>query len=174
MEIIDTLVVARDLLFRDGFARLVGADFAVVGTISLDQALVEIERGLRPCLLIMEAAAMQFAALQRIRAEVPTVKTVVLIDCDQPMPFAASAQCDIDGYIPTDISPETLKLSLGLVMVGQAVMPSGFAGAMLRHREAATPVNDLRPLTPREDEVLRSLRRGQSNKGIARELGMSS
>jgi DNA-binding NarL/FixJ family response regulator len=174
MEIIDTLIVTRDRPFRDGFAELVGAGFAVVGTASLDLALGEIERGLRPRLLIMDAAAVQLAALQRIRTEVPTVKTVVLMGCDRPMRFAASAQCDIDGYIPKDVSPQKLKLSLGLVMAGQAVMSSGFTSATSRHREAAMRVDNLLPLTPREDEVLRSLRRGRSNKEIASELGISS
>jgi DNA-binding CsgD family transcriptional regulator len=61
-----------------------------------------------------------------------------------------------------------------IVTRDQAVMPSEVAGAIFRHREAAIPGNDLRPLTPREGEVLRSLRRGQSTKQIARELGMST
>src|SRR5476649_1548549 len=119
MARVDTLIVARDRLFREGFAQLVGTDFAVVGTANLDLASAEIAGGLRPRLLILAAAAVNFEALQRIRSELPTVKTVVLMDSDQPMSFATPAHCDIDGYILTDVSPETLKLSLGLIMAGQ-------------------------------------------------------
>jgi two-component system nitrate/nitrite response regulator NarL len=173
MDRIDTLIVARDRLFREGFAQIVGAEFAMVGTATLDLALAEIGGGLRPRLLILAAAAINFGALQRIRSALPTVKIVVLMDSDQPMSFTAPAQCDIDGYILTDVSPETFKLSLGLIMAGQSVMPSGFATAMFREREAARSAND-RSLTGRESEVLRSLSRGHSNKEIARELEMSA
>jgi two-component system, NarL family, nitrate/nitrite response regulator NarL len=175
MDRIETLVVARDRLFRDGFAQLVGTDFAVVGTADLDQALAAIVGGQRPRLLVIAAVSVNFDGLQRIRSELPTVKTVVLMDPDQPMSFTAPAQCDIDGYILTDVSPETLKLSLGLIMAGQAVMPSGLASSMFRRQETAAPsASDRSFLTARESEVLRSLSRGHSNKEIARELDMSA
>jgi two-component system nitrate/nitrite response regulator NarL len=174
MNRIDTLIVARDRFFREGFAQLVGTDFAVAGTATLDQALAEIQGGKRPRLLILAAASVDFASLQQIRSALPTVKTVVLIDPDQPMSFTAPAQCDIDGYIMTDVPPETLKLSLGLIMAGQAVMPSGLASELFRRREAAASASDRSFLTARESEVLRSLSRGHSNKEIARELTMSA
>lgn len=170
----DTLIVARDRLFRDGFAQIVGVHFTVVGTASLDQAWGEIELGLRPRLLIVEAAAVQFAMLQRIRTELPTVKIVVLLDSDQAMPFALPADCELDGFILKDVSLETLKASLGLIMAGQAVMPSGLASAIRRDRAAAALADDHRFLTSRESEVLQSLCRGLSNKGIARELDISA
>jgi two-component system nitrate/nitrite response regulator NarL len=174
MDRIDTLIVARDRLFREGFAQLAGADFAVVGTANLELGLAEIEGGLRPRLLILAAASINFDPLQRIRAELPTVKTVVLMDPDQPMSFTAPTHRDIDGYILTDVSRETLKLSLGLIMAGQSVMPSGLASEMFREREAAAAASDRSFLTARENEVLGSLSRGHSNKEIARELDMSA
>jgi two-component system nitrate/nitrite response regulator NarL len=174
MDRIDTLIVARDRLFREGFAELVGAAFAVVGTATLDLALAEIEHGLRPRLLILAAAAIDFEALQRVRAKVSKVKTVVLLDPDQPMSFTAPAHCDIDGYILTDVSPETLRLSLELIMDGQSVMPSGLAGEISRKQQAAAAAKDRSFLTVRETEVLSSLARGHSNKEIARELNMSA
>ena len=172
MARIDTLIVARDPIFRQDFAQVVGNNFAVVGTASLDQALEEIERGLRPRLLVIEAAAVDFGALQRIRSEVPAVKAVVLVDTDQAMPFAALVPCDIDGCIPTDMPQETLKLSLGLIMAGQTVMPSRLASTM-GGRTAAVPRNARRFLTPRECDVLRLLTLGHPSKQIARELGVS-
>jgi two-component system nitrate/nitrite response regulator NarL len=171
---IETLIVTRDRLFRDGFAQIVGARFAVVGTASLDEAWGEVERGLRPRLLIMEAAAVEFATLRRIRAALPAVKIVVLLDSDRAMPFAAPSECDIDGFVLKDISPETLTQSLGLIMAGQAVMPIGFANAMLRDHATTALADERRFLTSREGEVLQSLCRGLTNKGIARELDISA
>jgi DNA-binding NarL/FixJ family response regulator len=103
MDKIDTLIVARDRLFRDGFAQIVETQFTVFGTAGLEEALGEVERGQRPHLLIVEAAAVRFATLQRVRAELPTVKIVVLLDSDEVLPFAMPAECDIDGYIMKDI-----------------------------------------------------------------------
>jgi two-component system nitrate/nitrite response regulator NarL len=174
MNRIDTLIVAGDRFFREGFAQLVGADFAVTGMADLDLALAGIGRGIRPRLLILAAASVNFELLHRIRSELPTVRTVVLMEVDQPMSFLAPAQCDIDGYILTDVSPETLRLSLGLIMAGHAVMPSGLASAMFRAREAAAAAGDRSFLTPRESQVLQSLSRGHSNKEIARDLDMSA
>ena len=142
MNTIDALIVARDRLFREGFAQIVGTDFAVVGAANLDQALVEIRGGLRPHLLIVAAASVNFDSLQRVRSELPTLKTIVLMDPEQEMSFTAPAQCDIDGYILTDVSPEMLRLSLGLILGGQSVMPSGLASAMFRQREAAAAASD--------------------------------
>jgi two-component system, NarL family, nitrate/nitrite response regulator NarL len=173
MDRTDTLIVARDRLFREGFAQLAGTDFAVVGAVDLDQALTMVRGGLRPRLLVIAAASVNFDALQPIRSELPTVKTVVLIDPDQPVSFA-TPQYDIDGYILTDVLPETLKLSLGLVIAGQAVMPSGLASAMFRKQEVVASAGDRSFLTARESEVLQSLARGHSNKEIARELDMSA
>jgi DNA-binding NarL/FixJ family response regulator len=167
---IDTLVVARDPVFRADFAQIVGKHFVVVGAARLDQALEEIERGLRPRLLIIEAAAADFGVLKRIRSEVPAVKTVVLMDANQAMPFAAPAQCDIDGCVPTDMLPETLKLSLGLIMAGQVVTPRRLASTIYRGRTAAVLRNAGHFLTPRECEVLRLLTLGRSSKEIARKL----
>jgi two-component system nitrate/nitrite response regulator NarL len=174
LNTIDTLIVARDRLFREGFAQIVGTDFAVVGAATLDQALAEIGGGLRPRLLIVAAASINFDSLQRVRSELPTIKTVVLLDPDQAMSFTAPAQCDIDGYVLSDVSPKMLRLSLGLILAGQSVMPSGLASAMFRQREAAAAASDRSFLTERESEVLRALSRGLSNKEIAREINMSA
>jgi two-component system, NarL family, nitrate/nitrite response regulator NarL len=171
---IDTLIVARDHEIRAGFAAIVGTHFPVVGSASLDQALGEIERGLWPHLLIIEAASLHLGALQRIRSEVPSVKTVVVMDVDQAMLFAAQAPFDIDGCIPPDMSPETLKLALGLIMAGHAVMPGRLASTMHCRGTAGTPRNGRRFLTPRECDVLRLLSLGQMSKEIARELGVSA
>ena len=170
MEGIDTLVVVRDPVFRERFVRLVETPFAVVPTASLVQASLAIERGLKPRLLIIEAGAVDLQELQRIRSQVPTVKTVILTRPDQAMPFAAPAQCDIDGCIPTDMSPETLKLALGLIMAGQAVLPSRLACT----RSCGRTTGMRRFLTPRECDVLRLLSLGRMTKEIARELGVSA
>jgi two-component system, NarL family, nitrate/nitrite response regulator NarL len=170
---IDALIVAGDERFRADFAKTVGTRFAVAGTASLDRALSEIECGLRPRLLIIEAAAMHLGTLQRIRSKVRTAKTVVLIDPDQAMPPAEPAQYDVDGYIPTDMSPETLQVSLGLILAGQAVMPSRLASAMHYGRTIAMPPFVRRCLTPRECDILRLVSLGKMTKEIARALGLS-
>jgi two-component system, NarL family, nitrate/nitrite response regulator NarL len=166
---IDTLIVDRDPLFSEGLAQLLGKHFAAGGAESLDVALGEIERGRRPRLLIIEPAAIDVRALQRIRSKVPTVKMVVLMDSDQAMPPDVAAKCDIDGCLPTNMPPETLKLSLGLIMAGQAVLPNRLASAM--HGPRTAPAR--RFLTPRECDILRLLTLGHPSKQIARELGIS-
>jgi DNA-binding NarL/FixJ family response regulator len=167
---IDTLIVARDRLFREDFSFIVEEHFAVVGAESLDECLEEIAHGLRPRLLVIESAAIHFASLQRIRTKVPGIKTVLLMDSDQAKLLKTPAQCDIDGCIPADISPETLKLSLGLIIAGQAVMPSRLASALYYGQTSGMR----RFLTPRECDLLRLLCLGRLSKEIARELRISA
>ncbi len=72
--------------------------------------------------------------------------------------------------LPSDASPEQIDAALRAVAVGLSVT---IADEFAHGFEAAHEDNEQTLLTPREVEVLTAVSNGLTNKGIARELGIS-
>jgi DNA-binding NarL/FixJ family response regulator len=72
--------------------------------------------------------------------------------------------------LPSDASPEQIDAALRAVAVGLSVT---IAEEFARGFEAAREDDERTLLTPREVEVLTAVSNGLTNKGIARELGIS-
>jgi DNA-binding NarL/FixJ family response regulator len=78
----------------------------------------------------------------------------------------------VRGLLPRDASPAQLVAALGAVAGGLIVIDPLLAGQIT----PALPITELEltePLTPREDEVLRLMAEGLSNRAIALELDIS-
>jgi two-component system, NarL family, nitrate/nitrite response regulator NarL len=78
-----------------------------------------------------------------------------------------------DGYLMKDVSPEALLQSLELVMLGEKVFPTNLAAMLLNLDSTPSPMNSIRGLSPREQEILQALVTGASNKLIAIKLGIT-
>jgi two-component system nitrate/nitrite response regulator NarL len=82
------------------------------------------------------------------------------------------------GYLLKDMDPEDLVPALQDAMKGNNVVAKELIGSLTRIVQGQ-PKKELRPgtllsdLTPREQEILRHLAEGQSNKGIARVLDIT-
>lgn len=109
--------------------------------------------------------------LRRLRLQFPAVTMVVASGEDDPAVIRAVLAAGAVGFLPKSESPEVLQQALRLVLGGGTYMPAQ-ALADLRHgAPLARP--DASGLTPRQTDVLRCLMRGQPNKLIARELGLT-
>ena len=76
----------------------------------------------------------------------------------------------VDGYLVADMSPEALLHSLELVRHGERVFPSQLAAELACGNMSTAPVSETEAngvLTPREQEIVACLVRGDSNKAIA-------
>jgi two-component system nitrate/nitrite response regulator NarL len=78
-----------------------------------------------------------------------------------------------DGFLMKDVSPEALLQSLELIMLGEKVFPTNLALMLLDLSNAPSPLNSIRGLSPREQEILLALVTGASNKMIAIKLGIT-
>ena len=109
--------------------------------------------------------------LRRLRLLFPQLPIAVVSGEDDPVVIRATLGAGAVGFLPKSESPKVLQQALRLVLGGGTYMPA-LALADLRHG-APPPRPDAGGLTPRQLDVLRCLMRGQPNKLIAREMGLT-
>ena len=169
-----TILIETNRLFRDGLKHLlngtrfeVGAEFNTV-----DLARAAAETAETPDLVISGQAVTDEADLRALREAFPTARIVVLADGLSVEALRAAMGGGADGFLSKSVSPEALIQSLQLVMLGEKVFPTNFASLLL-DMTAPNPLNSVRGLSPREQEILQALVTGASNKMIAIRLGIT-
>ncbi len=107
-------------------------------------------------------------ALSAIHTENSQMAVVILSAMEDQAMVSRAMELGARGFIPKSATGEVMLNSLRLVLSGGVCLPSGYG-------ETAHPENgeDLPNLTQRQMEVLRFMAQGNSNKEIARELGIS-
>ncbi len=108
--------------------------------------------------------------VRRLRLLCPGVPLVVASGEDDPAIIRAALAAGAVGFLPKAESPDVLQQALRLVLGGGTYTPPQ---ALADLQPGAAPRPDASGLTPRQTDVLRCLMRGQPNKLIARELGLT-
>jgi DNA-binding NarL/FixJ family response regulator len=108
--------------------------------------------------------------VRRLRLLCPGVPLVVVSGEDDPAVIRAALAAGAVGFLPKADSPDVLQQALRLVLGGGTYTPQQ---ALADLHPGAAPRPDAAGLTPRQTDVLRCLMRGQPNKLIARELGLT-
>jgi DNA-binding NarL/FixJ family response regulator len=110
----------------------------------------------------------------------PEIPVVILSAHVEPAEILACLQAGARGYIPKSSSKDVLEHAVALVMAGEIFVPNNVLGNIREHEpveleqgfEALAPDNPLRSLTQRQRDTLALIIEGQSNKEIARGLGL--
>jgi len=161
-------------MVRTGLRTFLGlqTDMTVVGEAgTAEQALALVPR-LRPDIVLMDLALPGMSgveAAQRLRANHPAVKVVVLTSFAGQDAVLPAVRAGVAGYLLKDVGPAELADALRAVHAGGAPLHPAVAATVMQ--SVLEPARD--PLTPREREVLRLLAGGLSNRLIARELVLS-
>ena len=107
-----------------------------------------------------------------IRAEMPTLRVLILTAYDDD-PFVMSAlQAGANGYVLKTADVDELIAAVRAVYSGQSALDSVVTQKLMRLL-ASKPSQLIEPLTPRERQVLTLAAQGLTNRGIGRQLGIS-
>ncbi len=182
---VGTLLVDRNTLQRECMRQLLPAErFKVVGEArSPEEAEDALAKGLRPGLILLDIPMVPDLAelARRLRAAAPGTKLVLLADEMEQHRLREAMTAGLDGFIPKNRPTEALAEALHLVMLGESVFPCApdMLLSLLNRRGAPSGgggdrgLAGNRRLSQREGEILQSLVRGDSNKLIAKRLGIT-
>jgi DNA-binding NarL/FixJ family response regulator len=147
-------------------------DMAVVGeAATAEQALAQVP-ALAPDIVVMDLMLPGMSGLDAVRrlgADHPGVRVVVLTSYAGQEWVLPAVRAGVAGYLLKDVGPVELADALRAVHAGGAQLHPTVAATVMQSVAAA----ERDPLTPRENEVLRLIARGLSNRLIARELALS-
>lgn len=173
--IADDHPLLRDALSRT--LRLIEAEAEVVEAVDYASTLLALQAGVPDlALLDLHMPGMDGVdGLRRLRQLFAGVPLLVVSGDDDPAVMRAVLAAGAAGFLPKSESPALMQQAVRLVRGGGTYTPSqALAGLDGGGRPVA---NSARPgasgLTPRQMDVLKSLMRGQPNKLIARELGLT-
>ncbi|WP_018952965.1 response regulator [Thioalkalivibrio sulfidiphilus] len=175
------LLIDDHTLFREGLQELLkrhGID--TVGAVGDGETGIELARDLLPdvILLDMRMPAMNgLEVLRRLRQAGLKMPIVMLTTSTEEQDLVECLRNGAQGYLLKEMEPGDLVDALEEILQGKTVVAPDLAQLLVRVVQGkSSSANEPSPfdeLTPREGEILALLAEGQSNKVIARNLGIS-
>jgi two-component system, NarL family, nitrate/nitrite response regulator NarL len=174
LENVRVLIVAEDPLARAGLAALLATQrgCVIAGQIAVDGELANAQSVYRPDVIVWDFGSDPSRALERANSVRDLGVPMVALLPDETAAADAWAS-GARGLLPRDTTAEKLAAALAAVAHGLAVIDPPFAATLLPVARDQSPAPPIEELTPRELQVLRLMAEGQSNKTIARALGIS-
>jgi len=119
-----------------------------------------------------------FEGIKLLREQLEGAPVVVVSSSDDVADIKAAFDCGARGYVLKSSAAQVLEHALPLILAGEmyvpaiALNPNGVAALEAPDVAAPPSTASARAMTPRQTDVLTLLVKGQSNKEIARNLGM--
>jgi two-component system nitrate/nitrite response regulator NarL len=179
-ETASVVIIDDHPLFRKGVADLIAMEpsLRLVGEAADGESGLRLARERQPDLILLDLHMKGLGGLEtlrRLRDADTDARVVVLTVSDSEEDVIAALRAGADGYLLKDMEPEDILDGLRRATGGRMVISQPLTELLARAlRDDARPQ---RPedagLTPREDDILRLIAKGYSNKLIARELALS-
>jgi DNA-binding NarL/FixJ family response regulator len=176
-DVVPVVLVDDHPISRAGVRALIeGTEFTVVGEASSGREALEVVRQTRPRIVLLDirmAGGDGLEALAALKREHPRIAALMLTTYDDPELMARAVSGGAAGYLLKGVCQEDLVRALRAVALGDMLLgPDDLRRSLERVTEgstlAALPCDEpFEPLTPREQEVLRLLATGRSNRQIA-------
>jgi two-component system nitrate/nitrite response regulator NarL len=176
------LLIDDHTLFREGLQELLSRhDIETVGAVGDGETGIRLARELLPdvILLDMRMPTMNgLEVLRRLRQGGLRMPIVMLTTSTEESDLIECLRNGAQGYLLKEMEPGDLVDALEEIIEGKTVVAPHLAQLLVRVVQGQPePVPDqpgpFDALTPREGEILSLLAEGQSNKVIARNLGIS-
>jgi two-component system nitrate/nitrite response regulator NarL len=182
------LVVDDHTLFRRGLTALLARDprFEVIGDAADAGEAQRRAKELQPDLILLDnhlPGVNGVDAVPALREAAPAARVLILTVSEDEQDLATALRNGASGYLLKTMEGEALTRAILRAVRGEAVVADEMTGKLVaafrdaaatpQRAESLPPVSPLAQLSPREKEILRGIARGDSNKVIARDLGIA-
>lgn len=175
------LIIDDHALFRVGLKGLLEQrNIEVVGVAADGKDGIELAGELNPDIILLDLRMPDMGGLEVLkilREKLPNIPIVMLTTSNEEADLIKSLRSGAQGYLLKDMEPDELVGALRDIEKGKNVVAQDLTDALARMVQGETSLEDdegpFSSLTPREHEILCLLADGQSNKLIARNLGIS-
>jgi len=178
---IKVIIIDDHTLFREGLQRLlVRHDIDVISSVSNgDEGLQAIALN-KPDIVLLDLRMPDTSGievLKNIRSQNKLLPVVMLTTSDYEKDLIDALRNGASGYLLKDMEPDDLVVALKNVLKGETIVAPNLVQILAKfHQGDDSEINIsslIGTLTPRESEILELLAEGQSNKLIAKNLGIS-
>lgn len=173
-DVTNIMIVDDHPLFRKGLAQLLNdqPDFNVALEASGGDEALALLVDNEPDLIILDLNMRGrdgLSTLQMIRERDITCRILMLTVSDAQNDILSCLRAGADGYLLKDLDPQELLAQIRESANGSVVVDPRLASALANAvRERAAPQTGLTTLTDREQQILKLIANGLSNKMIAR------
>jgi DNA-binding NarL/FixJ family response regulator len=173
------LIIADDHpVVREGIKRLISGqhDMRIVGEAAMGDEVLQRVRENEADLLLLDISMPGsdfLGMLQRVLAERPHIKVLVLSIHPEESYALRAFKAGASGYLTKDRSPEELTEAIRRIHQGGRYISAALAERLLAGNMAPSPGSPHEMLTNREYQILCMLCAGKRLKDIARELSLS-
>jgi len=169
------LIVDDHAVVRQGLRMFLGldADLEVVGEATNGARALELVPRLQPDVVLMDLlmpAMDGIEATRAIRAAYPDVEIIALTSVLEDAKVTEAIRAGAIGYLLKDTEADALCTAIKAAAAGQVQLSPSVAARLMRE---APPLPGPEQLTERENEALRLLAAGKSNKEIAAALAIT-
>jgi DNA-binding NarL/FixJ family response regulator len=177
------IIVDDHPVFRDGLRQCLAAQaqFQVLAAVGDGAELWRAIRAYgRPQVVLMDVEMPGDSGIeltQALREKLPEVRVIMLTAHSDAERVFAALKAGAVGYLLKNVSPNEIRATVERAAAGEPILSADIAGQVLREfereRSEARDREQLAELTPREEEILKLLATGESNREIGKRLFIS-